>query len=268
MSSASFTLTFSCKVYNLIFTIPPFHRLESSIIHKFQRPGVFTVGVECTTSDWHVTAQRAITIQEPVGAFSAIKCYSKDVATDGAECNALSSLPVQIQLEVEAGESFFGGSTVFLTSANWFYLLFFFWPIGVNVSYTIQHKDRVIANTSVEKGVTPQNVTLNESALQQLGHGCHNLSIAASNRVTTSSVSSVLVLCLLEPVEGLLASVIAEAGACPDSTDLIIGVTLEQGAPVELLFNLTGARDTLTESRHMLSNSLQTYTFSNPLEGA
>lgn len=119
----------------------------------------------------------------------------------------------------------------------------------------------------MEKGVTPHNITLNESTVQQLGHGCHNLSIAASNRVTTFSVSSRLVLCVLEPVKGLLASVTAEAGACPDSTDLIIGVTLEQGAPVELNFNLTGARDTLTESRHMLNNSLQTYTFSNPLEG-
>lgn len=80
--------------------------MESSIIHKFQRPGVFTVGVECTTSDWHVTAQSTITIQEPVGEFSVIKCYSKDVATDGStgKCNALCGLPVQILLQLEAGE--------------------------------------------------------------------------------------------------------------------------------------------------------------------
>ncbi|XP_017296853.3 polycystic kidney disease protein 1-like 2 [Kryptolebias marmoratus] len=214
--------------------------LESSIIHQFQQPGVFRVGVECTTSDWHVSAQSVITIQEPVGEFRAIKCYGKDVATDGAKCNALYSSPVQIQLEVEA---------------------------GINVSYTIHHNDNVIANSSVDKGVTPHNITLSESVVQKLGVGCHNLTIAASNRVTTHSVSSDLVLCLLETVNGLQASVRAEVDACPDSTDLIIGVSLEQGAPVELLFNLTGVRDTLTETRDMFNNSLQTYTFSSPLEG-
>lgn len=71
----------------------------------------------------------------------------------------------------------------------------------------------------------------------------------------------------MEPVEGLQASVTAEENDCPDSTDLIIGVSLEQGAPVELLFTLTGARDTLSETRDMLNSSLLTYTFSSPLEG-
>lgn len=59
----------------------------------------------------------------------------------------------------------------------------------------------------------------------------------------------------------------AELDACPDSQNLKIGVSLERGAPVELLFNLTGFRDTLTETRNMLNNSLHNYTFSNPLEG-
>nr|XP_054588101.1 polycystic kidney disease protein 1-like 2 isoform X1 [Nothobranchius furzeri] len=214
--------------------------LVSSIIHAFQRPGVFTVGVECTTSDWHVTAQKEITIQEPVGKFSEIRCYSGDVATDGAKCNSLHSLPVQIQLQLEA---------------------------GTNISYTVHHKERVIANSSADKGITPHNTTLNVVAVQSLGLGCHNLRVAAANRVTARSVSSALLLCLLEPVKGLQASVIAEAGVCPDSTDLIIGVSLERGAPAELIFNLTGVRDTLTETRDALNNSLQTYTFSNPLEG-
>ncbi|XP_072237410.1 polycystin-1-like protein 2 [Leuresthes tenuis] len=214
--------------------------MESTIIHKFQHPGVFVVEVECSTSDWHVTAQKDIIIQEPVGEFNIIKCYSGNVATDGAKCNALNGWPIQLQLNVEA---------------------------GTNVSYTINHEARPIANSSVEMGITPHNITLSVTVVQKLGHGCHNLTVAASNRVTTRVVSTDLVLCLLEPVNGLQASVIAEADICPDSTDLIIGVTLEQGAPVELLFNLTGAEDTLTESRSMLNDSLQTFTFSNPLEG-
>lgn len=74
-------------------------------MHKFSQPGVFMVVVECTTSDWHVTAQRAITIQQPVGEISAIKCYSGNVSTDGAKCNTIYGTAVQIQVMVEAGES-------------------------------------------------------------------------------------------------------------------------------------------------------------------
>lgn len=79
--------------------------MESTVIHRFSHPGVFMVSVECTTSDWHVTAQRAIIIQEPVGDFGKISCYNTNVSTDGTKCNALYGRPVQIQVVVEAGKS-------------------------------------------------------------------------------------------------------------------------------------------------------------------
>ncbi|XP_028258061.1 polycystic kidney disease protein 1-like 2 [Parambassis ranga] len=223
-------------------TIDPYspEEMESTVIHRFSHPGVFMVGVECTTSDWHVTAQKAIIIQEPVGDFGEISCYNTNVSTDGTKCNALYGRSVQIQVVLEA---------------------------GTNVSYTIHCEDSLIANSSVARGITPHNITLSTSVLEKLGHGCHNLTLAASNKVASNTVSSALELCLMEPVEGLQASVIAEEGTCPDSLDLIIGVTLEQGAPVELLFTLTGASDTLSETRAMLNDSLQAFTFSSPLEG-
>lgn len=79
--------------------------MESNVMHVFNRPGVFMVGVECSTSDWHVTAQKSITIQEPVGEFGLITCYSRNMSTDGPKFNALHGRPVQIQVEVEAGKS-------------------------------------------------------------------------------------------------------------------------------------------------------------------
>ncbi|XP_035483332.2 polycystic kidney disease protein 1-like 2 isoform X1 [Scophthalmus maximus] len=214
--------------------------MESTIMHKFTRPGVFMVGVECTTSDWHVTAQKAITIQEPVGEFGVIKCYSRNVSTDGTKCNALYGRPVQIQVMVVA---------------------------GTNVSYTIQHEDHLVANMSADKGITPHNITLNLSVVEKLGPGCHNLTLDASNRVTAHPASTDLELCLLEPVVGLQALVMSVAGECPDSTDIVFGVSLERGVPVQLFFNLTGATDTLSESRDMLNGSLQDYTFSSPFVG-
>ncbi|XP_076743594.1 polycystin-1-like protein 2 [Maylandia zebra] len=224
-------------------TIDPYspEEMESTIIHKFTHPGVFLVGVECTTSDWNIAAQKSITIQEPVGDFSVIMCNGQNMSTGGTKCNALFNVPVQIQLAVEA---------------------------GTNVSYTIHHEAHLVANQSVGSGKMPHNITLNASMVEKLGHGCHNFTLAASNRVTTRTVSAHLELCLLHPVEGLQASVIAEEDVCPDSADLIINISLERGAPVELLFTLTGAEDTLSESRDMLADGLQTYTFSSPLKGS
>ncbi|XP_039867914.1 polycystic kidney disease protein 1-like 2 [Simochromis diagramma] len=224
-------------------TIDPYspEEMESTIIHKFTHPGVFLVGVECTTSDWNVAAQKSITIQEPVGDFSVIMCNGQNMSTGGTKCIALFNIPVQIQLAVEA---------------------------GTNVSYTIHHEAHLVANQSVGSGKMPHNITLNASMVEKLGHGCHNFTLAASNRVTTRMVSAHLELCLLHPVEGLQASVIVEEDVCPDSCDLIINISLERGAPVELLFTLTGAEDTLSESRDMLADGLQTYTFSSPLKGS
>lgn len=79
--------------------------MESTVMHKFSHAGVFTVGVECTTSDWRVTAQRTITIQEPVGNFGVIKCYSRNISTDGTKCNVYPGGAVLIQVMVESGES-------------------------------------------------------------------------------------------------------------------------------------------------------------------
>lgn len=125
----------------------------------------------------------------------------------------------------------------------------------------------MVANSSVDIGIKPHNITLGESVVEKLGHGCHNLTLTASNMVTEHAVSTDLELCLLEFVEGMQASLISEEDECPDSTDLVIAISLERGAPVQLLFNISGAMDVLSETTDMLNGSLQAYTFSRPLEG-
>ncbi|XP_019742004.1 polycystic kidney disease protein 1-like 2 [Hippocampus comes] len=216
--------------------------METTVMHTFKTPGLFVVTVECSTSDWHVTAQKSISIQEPVGQFGDIKCYSINTSEGGTNCSLLYiGGPVDVQVTVET---------------------------GTNVSYVLQHKDLLLANASADRGITPHNITLNASAVEQLGHGCNNLTLNASNNVTSQIVSTQFELCLLEPVEGLQASVIAEDDRCPDSSDLIIGVSLERGAPVQLLFTLTVNNVTHLETRNMLNGSLQMYTFGSPVEGS
>lgn len=74
-------------------------------MHRFSHPGVFTVSVECSTSDWHVIAEKTITIQEPVRELNVIRCYSTNVSTDGNKCNVRYDGPVHIQVKVKQGES-------------------------------------------------------------------------------------------------------------------------------------------------------------------
>ncbi|KAM9860546.1 polycystin-1-like protein 2 [Aulostomus maculatus] len=224
-------------------TIDPYspEEMESTVVHKFTSPGVFMVAVECSTSEWHVAAQKTITIQEPVGEFGTVRCYGKNMSEDGSKCTVPFGMSVTIQVMVEA---------------------------GTNVTYTIQYEEHVVANSSVDRGATAHNITLSPSAVEQLGQGCINLTLTASNNITSRSVSTELELCVLEPVEGLQAMVIAEDGECPDSTDLIIGVSLERGAPVQLFFSLAGANSTLSETRDMINGSLHAYKFTSPIEGS
>ncbi|XP_078480345.1 LOW QUALITY PROTEIN: polycystin-1-like protein 2, partial [Lampetra planeri] len=214
--------------------------MESTVIHSFSSPGVFTVTVQCSTSEWHVTAQRDITIQEPVGDFSDITCYGRNASENGTICSVLHGQPVDIQLTVAA---------------------------GTNITYTIHHEGELVGNSSAVRGLVPHNITLSVGALEQLRRGCNNLTLAASNLVTARTVSAELQLCLLEPVDGLQASVAADDRECPDSHELVIGVSLERGAPAQLLFSLTGANDTLSDTREMVNGSQQLFTFSSPIEG-
>ncbi|XP_028980855.2 polycystic kidney disease protein 1-like 2 [Esox lucius] len=211
--------------------------LDSSVIHKYTRPGVFVVGVECSTSDWHVTAQKAITIQEPIGEFGVLKCYSMNQSTDARNCKALYDSPFQIQVEVEA---------------------------GTNVTYEIHSGKMLVASSSVNRGIIPHNITVGPDVELQLGSGCHQLTLHASNGVSVLGMSTELQVCLLEPVEGLLASLTAECS----KADLYISVSLERGAPVQLLFQVSGTNDSLSETRDMQTTSMQIYNISNSIQGA
>lgn len=76
-------------------------------MHTFKTPGLFVVTVECSTSDWHVTAQKSISIQEPVGQFGDIKCYSINTSEGGANCSLLYiGGPVDVQVTVGTGKDY------------------------------------------------------------------------------------------------------------------------------------------------------------------
>ena len=89
------------------------------------------------------------------------------------------------------------------------------------MTYKVHRGEMLVANSSAVRGIVPHNITVGSEVEQQLGSGCHQLTLHAS----VLGVSTELQVCLLEPVEGLLGSVMAEEGENPDS-DLYVTVSL------------------------------------------
>ncbi|XP_037646091.1 polycystic kidney disease protein 1-like 2 [Sebastes umbrosus] len=233
----------SCKLSTGDGHVISLHRpegLESSVVHKYTHPNTFVVAVECTSGDTLITAHNIITIQEPITEFGVIRCYAGKLSFHATDCKALYGEPFQIQLEVEA---------------------------GTNVTYRIQSDEMLLSGLSVFRGNVPQNVTVTPEMMKQPGLGCHQLTLYASNTVTFPEVSTVLQMCVLEEVAGLQASVLTERNDCPDSPGITVGVSLERGVPVLLLFSLTGDNSSYSETREMtISKSI--FHIGHPIQGS
>ncbi|XP_044072039.1 polycystic kidney disease protein 1-like 2 [Siniperca chuatsi] len=214
--------------------------LESSVIHKYTHPSTFLVAAECTSSDIQITAQKIITIQELITEFGVIRCHAGNLSFHAANCKALYGQPFQTQVEVKA---------------------------GTNVTYRIQSADMLLSCLSVVRGNVPQNITVTLELVKQLGPGCHQLTLYASNMVTFPEVSADLQMCVLEKVAGLQASVLTERDDCLESPDITIGVSLERGAPVLLLFSLTGDNSSFSETREMNTRK-EIFHIGHPIQGS
>ncbi|XP_076603671.1 polycystin-1-like protein 2 [Chaetodon auriga] len=197
--------------------------LESSVVHRYSHPGTFVVAVECTSSDMQITAQKIMTIQEPIRVFGDITCYAGRLSFHATNCKALYGETFQIQMELKA---------------------------GTHVTYRIQSDKVLLSGLSVVRGNVPQNITVMPDVVKQLGPGCHQLTLHASNMVTFPEVSAHLHVCVLERVAGLQASVLTQKD-CLHSPDITVGVSLERGTPVLLLFSLTGSNNSFSETREM-----------------
>ncbi|XP_028812925.1 polycystic kidney disease protein 1-like 2 [Denticeps clupeoides] len=211
---------------------------EATIIYQYQTPGVFTVEVDCSTSGLIMTAQKNITIQEPLGEFGAIKCYSINNSMNSEKCVALHGNPVTIQVELKA---------------------------GTNVTYKILYGEDVLATGSTLEGVAAQNITLGLETMQLFSQGYHQFTILASNGVTTADVSLVLNVFLMEPVGGLEAFFVSQQDHCP--SDLHIIVSLEHGAPAQLLFYVSGTNNSFSETKMMTEDHVKVFNISPKIQG-
>nr|XP_015223472.1 PREDICTED: polycystic kidney disease protein 1-like 2 [Lepisosteus oculatus] len=212
-------------------------KLESSVIHSYTHPGSYLITVECTTSEWHVTAQSSVTIQEPIGKIGGVRCYSMNQSGDATHCRALYGSELKIQVELEA---------------------------GTNVTYRVQSEGALLATATVMRAVTPHNISIGSEAPQQLGPGSHWLTLLATNGVTASEVSMSLEVLFTEPLLGLQASIVSEK-LLAQGSDLLVTASVSQGFPVQLHFKIAGTNESFSDSRQMDND--QHRVFNIPMRG-
>lgn len=84
-----------------------YSRLVSNLTYRYSSPGEFTVFVECTTSEWHVLAQRQVTVQDQVDQLSITGCYSQYETGNSSHCRTLYGEVLWIQVQLSGGEENF-----------------------------------------------------------------------------------------------------------------------------------------------------------------
>uniref|UniRef100_A0A667YRT0 Polycystic kidney disease 1 like 2a n=1 Tax=Myripristis murdjan TaxID=586833 RepID=A0A667YRT0_9TELE len=168
---------------------------ESIVVHKYIHPSVFVL----------------------VG-FGVIKCFTRSLSLEAANCKAFYGRPFEIQY---------------------------------NVTYKIQSGEALVSSSSVVRGIVPRTSQLAQSGADALFFRGYPAGV-----------------CGWRMVAGLQASVEVEGSECPPSPHLSVGVSLRQGAPVLLLFFLTGDSSSFSETREMTQNEeKKIYHIRNPIQG-
>ncbi|NWX26062.1 PK1L2 protein, partial [Notiomystis cincta] len=198
-------------------TIDPYYppTLVSNITYRYSSPGEFSVFVECTTSEWHVMAQRQVTVQDKVEQLSITGCYSQYETGDSSHCHTLYGELLWIQVQLSGGNG---------------------------VTYSIWADNMTLTESSAKDGLAPHNLTLNSASQELIGPGIHQLEIRASRNTTASEISESIAVHLLEPVSGIQAAVASHTLQLGE--DLEVNVSVSRGGPEKLMFEVTGSSET------------------------
>ncbi|NXT10193.1 PK1L2 protein, partial [Prunella fulvescens] len=198
-------------------TIDPYYPLTlvSNLTYRYSSPGEFTVFVECTTSEWHVMAQRQVTVQDQGDQLSITGCYSQYGTGSSSRCRTLYGEELWIQVQLSGGNG---------------------------VTYSILADNMTLSESSAEEGLVPHNLTLSRASQELIGSGMHQLEIRASRNTMASEISGTVAVDLIEPVSGIQAAVASHTLQLGE--DLEVNVSVSHGAPEKLMFEVIGSNQT------------------------
>ncbi|KAM6057828.1 polycystin-1-like protein 2 [Chlamydotis macqueenii] len=191
-------------------TIDPYYP-PANVTHRYSSPGEFTVFVECTTNEWHVTAQKRVTVQDKMDQLRITGCYSQYDSGNSSHCRTLYGELLWIQVELDGGNG---------------------------VTYIISADNMTLTESSAKEGTVPHNLTLNSASQELLGPGIHQLEIRASSNTTASEISESIAVHLIEPISGLHAALASHTLQLGENLE--INVSVSHGAPDKLKFEMTG----------------------------
>ncbi|NXJ37831.1 PK1L2 protein, partial [Ciconia maguari] len=197
--------------------IDPYYPLTlvSNVTYSYSSPGEFTVFVECTTSEWHVTAQKRVTVQDKMDQLSITGCYSQYESGNSSHCCTLYGDLLWIQVELNGGNG---------------------------VTYIILADNMTLTESSAKEGIVPHNLTLDSASQELLGPGIHQLEIRASSNTTALEISESIAVHLIEPVSGLQAALASHTLQLGENLE--INVSVSHGAPDKLKFEVIGSNET------------------------
>ncbi|KAL8195182.1 UNVERIFIED_CONTAM: hypothetical protein K2H54_047650 [Gekko kuhli] len=221
-------------------TIDPYYppTLSSNVTYSYASPGEFTIFVECTTSEWHVTAQTLITIQDKMDELTVMGCFSHSESGNGSHCRTLYKETLWIQVALNGGSG---------------------------VTYTMVVDNKTVMESSAKLGTVPHNLTLDITSQQLLGPGVHHLEIIASSNTTESDISEGLTIHLVEPISGLQAMLTSSSVKLGE--DLEIEVFAPHGKPKKLRFEVTGSNETFLHLKDGPEGENKTYSIPVKSEG-
>ncbi|KAF4788793.1 hypothetical protein TURU_157633 [Turdus rufiventris] len=221
-------------------TIDPYYPLTllSNLTYMYSSPGEFAVFVECTTSEWHVLAQRQVTVQDKVDQLSIVGCYSHYETGNSSHCRTLYGELLWIQVQLTGGNG---------------------------VTYSVLADNVTLTESSAKEGLVPHNLTLNSASQELIGPGIHQLEIRASRSTKASETSESIAVHLIEPVSGIQAAVASHTLQLGE--DLEVNVSVSHGAPERLVFEVVGANQTQCHNADGPRGEPRTYGVPVPSEG-